>query len=51
MKFGVILPQGWRGDLAGRDFETVSGVARAADELGFDSIWMYDHLHDLSALS
>jgi len=44
MRFGVILPQGWRGDLPGRDFETVAGVARAADELGFDSIWMYDHL-------
>ena len=40
----MILPQGWRGDLAGRDFETVVGVARAADELGFDSVWMYDHL-------
>jgi alkanesulfonate monooxygenase SsuD/methylene tetrahydromethanopterin reductase-like flavin-dependent oxidoreductase (luciferase family) len=44
MRFGVILPQGWRGDLADRDFETVAGVARAADELGFDSVWMYDHL-------
>jgi len=30
MRFGVILPQGWRGDLPGRDFETVAGVARAA---------------------
>lgn len=40
----MILPQGWRGDLPGRDFETVAGVARAADELGFDSVWMYDHL-------
>ena len=44
MKFGVILPQGWRGDLPGRAFETVAEVARAADELGFDSVWMYDHL-------
>jgi len=43
-RFGVVLPQGWRGDLADRDFETVAGVARAADELGFDSVWMYDHL-------
>jgi len=40
----VILPQGWRGDLAGRNFETVAAVARAADELGFASVWMYDHL-------
>lgn len=44
MQFGVILPQGWRGDLTGRNFETVVDVARAADELGFDSVWMYDHL-------
>ena len=44
MKFGLIVPQGWRGDLPGRDFETAVGVARAADELGFDSIWLYDHL-------
>jgi alkanesulfonate monooxygenase SsuD/methylene tetrahydromethanopterin reductase-like flavin-dependent oxidoreductase (luciferase family) len=43
-RFGVIVPQGWREDLQGRDFETAAGVARAADELGFDSIWLYDHL-------
>jgi alkanesulfonate monooxygenase SsuD/methylene tetrahydromethanopterin reductase-like flavin-dependent oxidoreductase (luciferase family) len=40
----VIVPQGWRADLPGRNFETVAGVARAADELGFDSVWLYDHL-------
>jgi alkanesulfonate monooxygenase SsuD/methylene tetrahydromethanopterin reductase-like flavin-dependent oxidoreductase (luciferase family) len=44
VKFGLIVPQGWREDLQGRDFETAAGVARAADELGFDSIWLYDHL-------
>ncbi len=44
MKFGVILPQGWRGDLDGRDFETVVRVALRAEELGFDSVWLYDHL-------
>jgi alkanesulfonate monooxygenase SsuD/methylene tetrahydromethanopterin reductase-like flavin-dependent oxidoreductase (luciferase family) len=44
MKFGVIVPQGWREDLPERDFETAAGVARAADELGFDSVWLYDHL-------
>jgi alkanesulfonate monooxygenase SsuD/methylene tetrahydromethanopterin reductase-like flavin-dependent oxidoreductase (luciferase family) len=43
-RFGLIVPQGWRDDLPGRDFETAAGVARAADELGFDSIWLYDHL-------
>jgi alkanesulfonate monooxygenase SsuD/methylene tetrahydromethanopterin reductase-like flavin-dependent oxidoreductase (luciferase family) len=43
-RFGLIVPQGWRDDLPSRDFETAAGVARAADELGFDSIWLYDHL-------
>jgi alkanesulfonate monooxygenase SsuD/methylene tetrahydromethanopterin reductase-like flavin-dependent oxidoreductase (luciferase family) len=42
--FGLIIPQGWRGDLPGKDFETAARVARAADELGFDSVWLYDHL-------
>ena len=38
------LPQGWREDLDGRDFETACGIAQAAERLGFDSIWLYDHL-------
>ncbi len=44
MRFGLIVPQGWREDLADRDFETAAGLARRAEELGFDSIWLYDHL-------
>ncbi len=44
MQFGLIVPQGWRLDLPGRDFERVVEVAHAAEELGFDSIWLYDHL-------
>jgi len=44
MRFGLIVPQGWREDLEGRDFETMCAVARRAEELGFDSIWLYDHL-------
>ena len=44
MRFGLIVPQGWREDLDGRDFETMATVARRAEELGFDSIWLYDHL-------
>ena len=44
MKFGLIVPQGWREDLPGRDFETMVAVAQAAERLGFDSIWLYDHL-------
>ena len=44
MKLGIIVPQGWRKDLEGRDFETMVGVARRVEELGLDSIWLYDHL-------
>lgn len=44
MKFGLIVPQGWREDLPGHDFETMVGVAQAAERLGFESLWLYDHL-------
>ena len=44
MNFGLIVPQGWREDLPGRDFETMVCVAQAAERLGFESIWLYDHL-------
>jgi alkanesulfonate monooxygenase SsuD/methylene tetrahydromethanopterin reductase-like flavin-dependent oxidoreductase (luciferase family) len=40
----LIVPQGWREDLPGRDFETMVGVAKAAERLGFESVWLYDHL-------
>ena len=48
-RFGVVLPQGWRGDLDHlsdpvEQFEAMLGVAREADALGFDSVWLYDHL-------
>jgi len=44
VKLGIIVPQGWREDLEGRDFETMVGVGRRVEELGLDSIWLYDHL-------
>jgi alkanesulfonate monooxygenase SsuD/methylene tetrahydromethanopterin reductase-like flavin-dependent oxidoreductase (luciferase family) len=44
VRFGIVVPQGWRDDLRGRDFERMVAVARAAERLGFDSIWLYDHL-------
>ncbi len=44
MKLGIIVPQGWREDLDGRDFETMVAVAHRVEELGLDSIWLYDHL-------
>jgi F420-dependent oxidoreductase-like protein len=49
MKLGVIVPQGWTGEYAGRDpaqaWQRSLAVAQKADDLGFDSIWVFDHFH------
>ncbi|HTI13488.1 MAG TPA: LLM class F420-dependent oxidoreductase [Dictyobacter sp.] len=50
MKFGVMVPQGWRMDLVGipdpvEAYETMTRVAQEAEAVGFDSIWLYDHFH------
>jgi len=50
VRFGIFVPQGWKMDLVEiadpvEKFEAMTGVARAADEGGFDSIWVYDHFH------
>lgn len=48
MKVGIVLPQGLEGEFAGWEpaaaWQRVEAVARAADHLGFDSAWVYDHL-------
>jgi len=47
MKFGVIVPQGWQGEYDGWDpqaaWQRTTEVARQADRLGFESIWVFDH--------
>ncbi len=50
VRFGLFVPQGWILDLVDiedpvEQFETMSRVARAAERLGFDSIWLFDHFH------
>lgn len=49
MQFGTFIPQGWRIDLAGvapgDQWTTMKRVASQAEQLGFDSIWVYDHFH------
>lgn len=49
MQFGTFIPQGWRLDLAGIDtsdhWPTMQRVAWQAENLGFDSVWVYDHFH------
>jgi F420-dependent oxidoreductase-like protein len=50
MKFGVIVPQGWRMDLVGiadpiEAYETMTSVAQTAEALGYETIWLFDHFH------
>ncbi len=49
MKVGIIVPQGWTGEFAGVEpteaWRRTTAVARRADDLGFDSIWLFDHFH------
>jgi F420-dependent oxidoreductase-like protein len=49
-KFGIIVPQGWILDLVDiedpvEQFEAMVRVTKAAERLGFDSAWLYDHFH------
>jgi len=47
MKLGAVVPQGWVGEYAGWDpldaWRRTTEVARQADRLGFESIWLFDH--------
>jgi len=49
MKVGVILPQGWTGEYDGWDardaWARTVELAGVADELGFESVWLFDHFH------
>lgn len=50
LTFGVSLPQGWIMDLAGvkdpiEAYEAMTRVAQTAEELGYSSAWLVDHLH------
>jgi F420-dependent oxidoreductase-like protein len=50
MRFGMMVPQGWRLDLTEiadpvEQYEAMTTVAKVADEGGWDSIWVYDHFH------
>jgi F420-dependent oxidoreductase-like protein len=51
MKIGVIVPQGWVGEYDGWDplaaWQRTVEVARQADRLGFESIWLFDHFHTI----
>lgn len=52
MIFGVFVPQGWKMELASiedpeQKWATSVEVAVLAEELGYDSVWVYDHMHNV----
>jgi F420-dependent oxidoreductase-like protein len=52
MIFGAFMPQGWKMELAAIEgatakWETAVQIATLAEELGYDSIWVYDHVHNV----
>jgi F420-dependent oxidoreductase-like protein len=48
MRVGIIVPQGWTGEYDGWDparaWARTVAVAHEAEGLGFDSLWMFDHV-------
>jgi alkanesulfonate monooxygenase SsuD/methylene tetrahydromethanopterin reductase-like flavin-dependent oxidoreductase (luciferase family) len=48
MKVGVVLPQGFTGEYVGWEADAAVRrtleIARQAEALGFESVWVYDHL-------
>jgi F420-dependent oxidoreductase-like protein len=52
MIFGVFVPQGWKMELASipdpqDKWAATVRIAQLAEELGYDSLWVYDHVHNV----
>ena len=50
LHFGTFAPQGWRLELrevrgGAEQWATMRRVAVVLEQLGFDSLWLYDHFH------
>ena len=49
MDVGLIIPQGWKGEYDGWDpseaWARTVELAENAEDLGFESIWVFDHFH------
>jgi F420-dependent oxidoreductase-like protein len=50
--FGAFVPQGWKTELisiegAEAQWAKTVEIAKLAEELGYDSIWVYDHFHNV----
>jgi len=54
MIFGTFIPQGWKMELVGipdpqDKWNATVKVATEAERLGYDSVWVYDHFHNVPA--
>jgi F420-dependent oxidoreductase-like protein len=52
LTFGVFIPQGWKMELASipdpqDKWAKAVEIAQLAEELGLDSLWVYDHFHNV----
>jgi F420-dependent oxidoreductase-like protein len=52
LTFGVFVPQGWKMELASIEdprakWAKAVETAQLAEELGYDSLWAYDHFHNV----
>jgi alkanesulfonate monooxygenase SsuD/methylene tetrahydromethanopterin reductase-like flavin-dependent oxidoreductase (luciferase family) len=50
MKYSIVLPNGWKMSLVGikdpvEAYEAMTNVVKAADETGYEAIWLVDHFH------
>jgi alkanesulfonate monooxygenase SsuD/methylene tetrahydromethanopterin reductase-like flavin-dependent oxidoreductase (luciferase family) len=50
--FGAFVPQGWKTELIDIDgpeakWSKAVEIAELAEALGYDSIWVYDHIHNV----
>ena len=49
MEVGLISPQGWKGEYDGWDpaaaWARTIELARHAEQIGFESLWVFDHFH------
>lgn len=50
IKFGMLIPQGWRFDLpenigAHGQWQLMVKIAKQIEKLGYDSGWLFDHFH------
>ena len=49
MRYGTMIPQGWKLDLVGipegEQWDYMAADAKRIEDEGWDSLWVYDHFH------